>query len=110
MEIDKYQALSTRFMNPDLTHDEKIYNMCLGLSGEVGEVNDAIKKAKFQGHDLDYKNLHEELGDVMWYLSNLASILGFKMDDILEANYRKLSKRYPFGFTVNDSKLRRDKM
>ena len=110
MEIDKYQALSTRFMNPDLTRKEKILNMCLGLCGETGEVVDVIKKHMFQGHDLDYNNVFEELSDVMWYVSNLASLLDFKMEDILEYNYRKLSKRYPMGFTVNDSKLRRDKM
>ena len=109
MDIKTYQNESQRFLNKELSEKEKILNMCLGLSGELGEVNDAIKKHMFQGHELDLKNIKEELGDVCWYLFNLATLFNFDMERILEINYNKLSKRYPKGFSVQDSIARVDK-
>ena len=46
-----------------------ILNACLGLSGEVGEFNDMIKKRIFHQKPLDDEHLRKELGDVMWYIA-----------------------------------------
>lgn len=109
MNIKDYQLASRRFLNKDLSFNEKILNMGLGLSGEVGEVNDQIKKGFFQGHPINLKHMEEELGDVMWYLVNLATLYGMDMEKILEGNYNKLSTRYPDGFSEEASMLRVDK-
>ena len=103
MDIKTYQELSVRTLNMDLTADQQIMNMGLGVCGEGGEIADAIKKAFFQGHYLDKEHLAEEIGDVMFYLSNLATLLGFKMEDILQGNIDKLKKRYTGGFDSNRS-------
>ncbi|GHO85363.1 MazG nucleotide pyrophosphohydrolase domain-containing protein [Dictyobacter formicarum] len=41
---------------------------CLGLTGESGEIADSVKKALFQGHDIDAVHIAKELGDVLWYI------------------------------------------
>jgi NTP pyrophosphatase (non-canonical NTP hydrolase) len=69
----------------------------LGLSGESGEVADEIKKLYrdgegFTAHRMD--NLHEELGDVLWYVAACCNELGFDMEEVAKANLEKLQKRY----------------
>lgn len=95
--IDLYEGLAQRTSNTSAPRD-KLLNAALGLSGEVGEVNDAIKKHLFQGHVLDKEHLIEEAGDVAWYLAELAVALETPLSEILLANIEKLKKRYPDGF------------
>lgn len=68
MTGNEYQGAALRTasgMNYD--HHGMIINGALGLCGESGEVADIIKKATFQGHQLDKEHIAEELGDVAWY-------------------------------------------
>lgn len=76
-----------------------ILNACLGLSGEVGELNDMIKKSIFHGHEMDYEGLKKELGDCMWYIVMMCDSFGWKLEDIMRMNIEKLKKRYPGGFS-----------
>lgn len=71
----------------------------LGLAGEVGEVVELIKKDRFQSQPLDRAKLCLELGDVLWYLTNMAAGFGLTLEDVANANRDKLRKRYPTGFT-----------
>ena len=75
-----------------------ILNACLGLSGEVGEFNDMIKKWIFQGHKLDTEHLAKELGDIAWYLAISADAIGYDLETIIRMNVEKLRARYPDGF------------
>lgn len=77
-----------------------ILNACLGLSGEVGEFNDLIKKAIFHEKPLDNQHAKKELGDVMWYVALMCTAFGWDLDEILQMNIDKLAKRYPEGFDV----------
>jgi len=77
-----------------------ILNACLGLSGEVGEFNDLIKKAIFHEKPIDIQHAKKELGDVMWYVALMCTAFGWDLDEILQMNIDKLSKRYPEGFDV----------
>lgn len=77
-----------------------ILNACLGLSGEVGEFNDLIKKAIFHEKPLDNQHAKKELGDVMWYVALMCTAFGWDLDEILQMNIDKLAKRYPKGFDV----------
>jgi len=69
----------------------------LGLCGEAGEVADKVKKVlrdqggAFDANALD--GLRLELGDVLWYVSQLATELNLSLDDIAEANLAKLASR-----------------
>ena len=103
MTINEYQKLAMTTLNKDIPQDQIIINACLGLSGEVGEVNDLIKKNMFQGHPLNKEDLINELGDIAWYLAEAATALNVDLEEILIKNIEKLKKRFPEGFTVENS-------
>lgn len=73
---------------------------CLGLSGEVGEFNDTMKKVVFHEAEFDEEHLKKELGDICWYVAMMCESFGWSLDEILEMNVNKLKKRYPEGFDV----------
>ena len=100
--LDLYEGLAQRTSNTSAPRD-KLLNAALGLSGEVGEVNDLIKKYLFQGHELNKNRLIEEAGDVAWYLAELAVALETPLSEILIANIEKLKRRYPDGFNADRS-------
>ena len=74
----------------------------IGLSGEVGEFNEIIKKCLFQGKELDedtVAHLKSELGDIMWYVAQGCIALDTNIEEIIEMNTAKLKDRYPGGFS-----------
>lgn len=75
-----------------------LLNGVMGLNGEAGECVDIVKKHLFQGHELDYNHLAEELGDVAWYLAVCCEAIGMRLEDVLQRNIDKLKERYPEGF------------
>lgn len=105
MNFQEYQERSARTASK---HDYELANYGLGISGEAGEVAELIKKAVFHGHSIDKENVKKELGDVLWYLSQIATIAGLSIEEIAEANIEKLKKRYPKGFNTTDSIKRVD--
>lgn len=78
----------------------EVLNACLGLSGEVGEFNDMVKKWIFHEKDLDKNELKKELGDVLWYVAMCCDAFKWDMSKVMEMNIEKLKKRYPDGFDV----------
>ena len=77
-----------------------IFNACLGLSGEVGEFNDMIKKWVFHEKELDMEHAKKEAGDILWYVVMLCESFGWNMEKIMQMNVDKLKARYPEGFDV----------
>lgn len=77
-----------------------IFNACLGLSGEVGEFNDMIKKWIFHEKPLDIEHAKKEAGDICWYLAMLCESFGWDLEEIMQMNVDKLKARYPEGFDV----------
>lgn len=98
-----YQEKAARTLNNDLTDEEVLGNMALGIVCEGGEVGDMIKKHLYQGHDLNVNDIKDELGDVMWYVANLCTACDLKLEDVLQHNVDKLTKRFPDGFSEEDS-------
>lgn len=74
-----------------------LMHAAVGIAGESGEVIDAVKKAWVYNKPLDRANLHEELGDIYFYMVAMCNLLGFTMEDVIEGNRAKLEKRYPQG-------------
>ncbi len=97
-QFDQYQAQAKRTLNTDIEKNYRLANLGMGLAGEAGEVCDYLKKVVFHGHQLDPEKMSEELGDVLWYLANLAEAVGLSFSDIAAENITKLRKRYPDGF------------
>lgn len=107
MTINEYQQLAQRTASTKAP-SSKIENGILGLCGETGEIADVYKKYLYQGHELDREHMSEELGDVCWYVAELAAGMGLKLEDVMARNIAKLRKRYPGGFDAERSMHRED--
>ena len=94
MKLEEYQKFCAQGILPATLEREPIIGFALGLAGEAGEVVDDIKKKYFHGRDIDPQHTIEELGDVMWYVANIATQLNTSLDKIIENNVNKLSTRY----------------
>ena len=103
MNINEYQKLAMITLNPKLSQKEVLINGVMGLCGESGEAIDIVKKHLAQGHELDREHLIKELGDIAWYLAEVATVLDVELEDVLIRNIEKLKARYPEGFSVEKS-------
>lgn len=104
MTINEYQKEALRTASGmNYENHGAIMNSALGLCGEGGEVADLVKKATFQGHELDKEKVAKELGDVAWYLALGAYAIGYDLETILQMNVDKLRARYPDGFEKEKS-------
>lgn len=106
---DDYQRAALRTAQTDtMSNEELLLNGVMGLCGEAGEVIDLVKKARFQGHDLDKEDVKYELGDCAWYLAVAAHALGFSLSDVMDTNIKKLKGRYPDKFSKERSIHRKE--
>lgn len=73
----------------------------LGLAGEAGEVAEKIKKVIRDNNGIispeKRGEILKELGDVLWYVSNLAIEVGVTLDDVATTNLEKLHSRQNRG-------------
>jgi len=100
MTFEEYQAKSrVTALYPD--QGKNFIYPTLGLTGESGEVAEKIKKVlRDKGGVIDDEvrgQVKKELGDVLWYLSQLASELGLTLEDVAAANIDKLYSRMERG-------------
>ena len=94
----------------DLTPTQAfVLHMAIGVSGEAGELLDAIKKFAIYQKPLDFTNLVEELGDIEFYLEGIRQAFSLDREDILKANIVKLRKRYGERYTNAAAIARADK-
>lgn len=103
MTINEYQKLAMTTLNPALSKKDVLINGVMGLCGESGEAIDIVKKHLAQGHDLAREKLIKELGDIAWYLAETATALDVSLDEVFARNIEKLKKRYPDGFSTDNS-------
>ncbi len=99
MNLNDYQkeAISFAIYPKSKEWDLPLYP-ALGLAGEAGEVAEKIKKLM---RDTDAKILTEdqkreiakELGDVLWYVANLAADIDYDLEEIAGMNIEKLQSR-----------------
>lgn len=82
----------------------------VGIAGEAGEIIDAVKKYWVYNKPLDKDNLREELGDILFYIQAMATLLETDIQALTEANIAKLMKRYPAGgYSDHHAQARLDK-
>ena len=106
MTFYDYQEASRRTRNPEVTGWASSIEAALGIAGEAGEIVDLVKKMNFQGHGVDVARVKEEVGDLFWYLAELADFIGFDLGDAAGENIAKLRERYPNGFDPERSRDR----
>lgn len=90
--------------------DAHLMHMAVGISGEAGELLDAIKKQVIYRKELDRQNVIEELGDLEFYMEGLRQGLGVTREQCLQANIDKLGTRYKnFQYSNEKAQARADK-
>ena len=88
-----------------------MWHMVTGIGGEAGEIVDCIKKHVIYQKPLDIENIKEELGDLLFYMSNLMQSVGLSFEEVLQHNIDKLSVRYASGSYSNaQAQQRADKV
>ena len=96
MTFEEYQKLSRKTAIYPNKDNNFIYPT-LGLTGEAGEEAEKIKRVLRDNNgvvdDLKRQEIKKELGDVLWYLSQIATELDLSLDDIARFNIGKLSSR-----------------
>ena len=101
MPLNYYQAVSQFAVYPKDDKIKTLMYLCLGLGGEVGEVQEKVKKIFRDNNGEVTKDIKEaiklELSDVLWYLSMLAYELGYTLEEIAQSNIDKLSSRQTRG-------------
>ncbi|HEX4482858.1 MAG TPA: nucleoside triphosphate pyrophosphohydrolase family protein [Solirubrobacteraceae bacterium] len=99
MELADYQRLSRS--TAKYPRHEALTYPALGLAGEAGEFADHAKKViRDDGGEVTPERreaMAKELGDVLWYVAQLASELGLELDEIAQANLDKLRSRMDRG-------------
>jgi NTP pyrophosphatase (non-canonical NTP hydrolase) len=70
----------------------ELYYLGLGIASEAGEVAGKIKKLIRDG-SYDSVAIMHEVGDVLWYAARLCDALGFDLEDVMQVNYAKLTRR-----------------
>lgn len=83
--------------------ETRLLHSILGLCDEVGELAKALKAFLFYGKELDYVNLKEEFGDVLWYTALGVDSIQSTLDSVMKTNIEKLRVRYPEKFTKEDA-------
>jgi len=74
----------------------------MGLVGEIGDLHSMMKKLLLQKDNPSFREeLREEFGDVLWYLTSLASLYKIPLQEIAEANAKKAESLYSAGSVVN---------
>jgi NTP pyrophosphatase (non-canonical NTP hydrolase) len=96
MDFQAYQESSRETARYPEAGRNAIYPT-LGLCGEAGEVADKVKKVlrdrEGRFDEIVRDDLRLELGDVLWYVAQLATELDLRLEDIATANLEKLASR-----------------
>lgn len=99
MEFDRFQreALNTDRV-PKRSSDDVLSLVVpmLGLAGETGQLLSEYKKHLRDGeaHRLFKERVSEELGDLLWYIANVASKFGLTLNEVATANLAKVKARW----------------
>jgi len=100
MNFSEYQAQALRTdrtpPSTDMSADAARLIPLLGLAGEAGQLLAEYKKRLRDGpgHVLFVDRVAEELGDILWYVANLASKYDLNLEDLAEQNLRKVNALY----------------
>lgn len=95
MDIVEFEDMTARYwVPPTITeHDATVNFIAMCMAGEAGEVCDALKKVTRQNGRATMEDVLLEIGDTLHYLTRLANYLGWSLEDVMDANHKKLSTR-----------------
>ncbi len=100
MTFEEYQKLSRKSATYTSYGASYVYPV-MGLTSEAGEVADKFKKAirDEDGEISDERKIEivKELGDVLWYVSQISSELNVPLEEVASLNLEKLRSRLERG-------------
>ena len=99
MQFTEYQSAAGRTDQAPLTSDEDVKSLMiplLGLAGESGSLLTEYKKYLRDGdaYKIFRERIGEELGDILWYIANIATKAGLDLDEIAKTNLSKTNDRW----------------
>lgn len=109
MPVTSYEEFVQRLFAKRNKGVDGYMHAAVGISGEAGELLDAVKKVWVYEKPIDIVNIVEELGDLEFYMQALRSLLGVTREEVIQANVEKLNRRYPGGYTDAAAIARADK-
>jgi NTP pyrophosphatase (non-canonical NTP hydrolase) len=97
MDLNDFQREANRTDQRPGNQEGALLFPVIGLSSEIGSLVRHVKKRLRDGdaHALFSDEMAEELGDVLWYVANLAEKLGLDLDEVARRNLRKIAGRWP---------------
>lgn len=113
--IDKFAFNVARLQNTNaevshrLAAEKSALLGSIGVAKEAGELLDILYRYTVYGKPLDVAHVREELGDTLFYITQIANSMGLTLDECMRANIEKLEKRYPGGFSEKAALERADK-
>lgn len=102
MTGSEYQLQASRTINRNLGDYHIEMHALHGMSAEIGEIHGLYQKI-YQGHKYDEEHLKKEVGDLLWFIAEYCTIMGWCLSDIMQLNIDKLRARYPEGFSEERS-------
>lgn len=100
--LDEYQKLAARTINPYMNAKDQELHSLHGMVGEIGELHSLYQKY-YQGHYLDSYHAKKELCDLLWFIAEYCTAMGWSMGEVAQLNIDKLRARYPEGFETERS-------
>lgn len=105
MTINEYQEKAHTFANYNEGYKEPAFKTfiypVMNLAGECGEVCGKFAKVyrDEQGHfsEESFRLIKKELGDICWFVAELCTCLGVRMEDVMKLNIDKLTDRFNRG-------------
>ena len=103
-QFDEYQLIASKFRVDNASAEERVF----GLLEEAGEVAGVFKRLLRGDYteDVAVTRLHKELGDVLWYLSQVAMDNGWKLSEVATENLAKLESRQFRGLILGSGDMR----
>lgn len=109
MDFKEYQEKSKETAHYPSIGQSFVYPT-IGLVGEAGEIAEKVKKifrdSNGEVSDENRDLIKKELGDVLWYVAQLATEFGFELNDVAEGNIKKLRDRKERGVLQGNGDIR----
>lgn len=101
MDFNDYQNRAIKTRQKPAEDVPPVIISLLGLAGEAGQLLSEYKKFVRDGssHELHHDRVTEELGDLLWYVANVADCFGVMLDDVASTNLRKTDARFGSGMS-----------
>jgi NTP pyrophosphatase (non-canonical NTP hydrolase) len=101
MDSNMFQGRAHETSHDTMIGGDMLLYPVLGLAGESGELLNKIKKIYRDSGGVytheDRNAVIDELGDILWYVSEVATQLGIELSIVAERNLLKLASRKQRG-------------